>query len=544
MPHAIILLKFSMLKSFIVSLFLLLAYWGHSADPYPRNNNIDVKHYRFQLELNDTTNIIEGYAEVTILFKSKLSTCTLDLAGKSRSQAGMSVLSVQWNETNLEYSHRNDLLEIKLNAEAGQEVQLKIHYLGMPADGLIIGRNKFGDRTFFGDNWPNRAHHWLPVIDHPYDKASCEFIVIAPNHYQVVANGSLHERTVLPNARMLMHWREQDEIPTKVMVIGVARFATQLAGLINGTPVETWVYPQNRAAGFHDFSIATQVLNYFVQQLGPFPFEKLANVQSTTRFGGMENAGAIFYFENSVTGRNERETLIAHEIAHQWFGDSATENDWHHVWLSEGFATYMASLYLEKAYGKMQLMQHMADQRDEVISYYKENPSPIIDTTIVNIPEVLNTNTYQKASWFLHMLRRQVGEQVFWEGIRSYYQKYQYKNALTDDFMEIMEAKSGINLQTFFSQWLYASGHPQLAATWYFHDRKKKLIIEIIQKQEKPFDLNLDIGIKNGHGNTDLVTTRLIGKKTVVEFDYSERPLDLVLDPQISLLFEGEIHPK
>ncbi|MEQ9413808.1 MAG: M1 family aminopeptidase, partial [Cyclobacteriaceae bacterium] len=293
-----------------------------ATDPYPRNSNIDIQHYQFMIDLNDSDNTITGTTEVSILFKNSVSTFELDLVGKSQDGKGMTVSSVLQNKKPLKFSQQNDRLSITLNTppQVGEEIAIAIKYSGTPTDGLVISTNKFGDRTFFGDNWPNRAHHWLPTIDHPYDKASCEFIIIAPSHYQAIANGILVEKTNLPNNKTLTHWKETVVLPTKVMVIGVAKFAVTTAGVINNIPVETWVYPQNKEAGFGDFKMATDVLNYFIEHVGPYPYQKLANVQSTTRFGGMENASNIFYFENSVTGKNEREGLIAHEIAHQWFG--------------------------------------------------------------------------------------------------------------------------------------------------------------------------------------------------------------------------------
>lgn len=362
-----------MLKTISVLIIFLLAPPPlFATDSYPKNSNIDIQHYRFGIDLNDSTNTITGGTEVTILFKNSVSNFELDLIGKTPDGNGMVVSSVTQGKTPLQFSHKNNRLSITLqrSAQMGEEITLSINYKGIPSDGLVISTNKFGDRTFFGDNWPNRAHYWLPTIDHPYDKASCEFIVIAPSHYQAIANGILVEKTNLPNNRILTHWKEDMDIPTKVMVIGVARFAITTAGLIKNIPVETWVYPQNKEAGFIDYKIATTVLQYFIDHVGPYPYQKLANVQSTTRYGGMENASNIFYYENSVTGKNESEGLIAHEIAHQWFGDSASEMDWYHVWLSEGFATYFTNLYYEATYGKVELASRMADQRTEVVKYY------------------------------------------------------------------------------------------------------------------------------------------------------------------------------
>ncbi len=518
-----------------------------AGDPYPKNPAIDIQHYRFMLELNDSTNAIAGTAEVTILFKKKLPYLSLDLIGRSSNGTGMAVSAVRYGGESLAFSHEENRLGIALPAilRDGDTLHLQIHYSGIPGDGLVIGVNKFGDRTFFGDNWPDRARHWLPTIDHPYDKASCEFVVVAPNHYQVIANGLKVEQTSLPKNQMLTHWREQVPIPTKVMVIGVARFAAASSGQVNGIPVETWVYPQNRDAGFSDFSEAATILSYFNEQVGPYSYGKLANVQSTIRYGGMENAGNIFYFENSVTGKKEREQLIAHEIAHQWFGDSASEADWYHVWLSEGFATYFTNLFLEHKYGRERLQLQMQMQRKEVIAYFTKNPAPVIDTTIIDINRVLNTNAYEKGGWVLHMLRKEVGDAAFWAGIREYYSAYQNGNAITSDFKRIIEKVSGKDLDNFFDQWLRKSGHPKLTGIWRYETKSRKLYLEIKQVQGGAvFSTYLDIGIENADGSATIEKVLLRGKDNKYAFPLSQAPKSVVLDPDTWLLFEGEIHKK
>ncbi|MCB0488516.1 MAG: M1 family metallopeptidase [Cyclobacteriaceae bacterium] len=531
------------LFSFALLFLTFQVTWG--SDPYPRNYNIDIQHYRFSIEVNDSTNIIEGSSEITILFRNSLDQFDLDLVAKSNDGAGMTVRSISREGKAIDFSQAGERLSIKPGkVNQGDKVTFLINYYGQPRDGLIISKNMFGDRTIFGDNWPNRAHHWLPCIDHPYDKATCEFIVTAPGYYQTIANGILVEKKELPKGRTLAHWKEDKALPTKVMVIGVARFATSSAGMVDGVPIETWVYPQNREAGFVDYKVATQITDYFTDKLGAFPFEKLANVQSTTRYGGMENASNIFYFENSVTGKNERENLIAHEVAHQWFGDSASELDWYHVWLSEGFATYFTSLYLEHMYGKERLAQHMKQSRDEVITYFKNNPSAVIDTTFSDINRVLNTNSYEKGGWFLHMLRKKVGDETFWKGINNYYQLYQYGNAMTDDFRKVMEEVSKENLKEFFDQWLRRPGHPVLSANWTYNTRKKLLNISVVQTQEDVFNTALEIQIETSDGAKETITVPLDQRAVSMAKPLAKRPKKLTLDPHIWLLFEGEIEAK
>lgn len=526
---------------------LILPVWVLATDPYPRNPHIDVKHYQFQLALNDSTDRIQGEATITLFFRSGLKSVAFDLMSVNADGKGMQVTEVTDDKGNkLFFQHRDHRIKVDFTEEiaAGETRALRIVYNGIPADGLIISRNKFNERTFFGDNWPDRARHWLPGIDHPYDKAHIEFKVIVPEHYQVVATGKKIEETNLPRQQKLTHYREDADVALKVATIGVARFAVQLSGEPANVPVTTWVYPQNRTEGFSDFAVAPKVLQFFQEYLAPFPYSKLAHVQSKTRYGGLENAGNIFYFENSVNGKNEREGLIAHETAHQWFGNSASENDWHHVWLSEGFATYLTAVYLENTYGEERLMKEMQQDRMEVLAFYKKNQRPIIDTTITNINQVLSTNTYQKAGWVLHMLRHQVGSATFHQILRAYYNEYAHANATTADFQRISSAISGQNLDKFFRQWLYRGGHPQLQVKWRYVPARKEVLLDVLQAQaEPPFQFPLQIGIKTSTGQI-VENVAISDKKTSISIPCPEKPVEIVLDPYTVLLFEGTVTGK
>jgi aminopeptidase N len=411
-----------------------------------------------------------------------------------------------------------------------------ISYKGIPKDGLVIGENLFGDRTLFGDNWPNRAHYWFPCIDHPSDKAIFESHVTAPNHYQVIANGQLVEVTNLPDQFVYYNWKTSVALPTKIMVVGIARFAVQYIGSFEHIPISTWVYPQNKKEGFYDFSNAGSILKFFIETIGPYPYTKLANVQSKTRFGGMENAGNIFYSEKSVTGKQERETLIAHEIAHQWFGNSASEIDWPHVWLSEGFATYFTDLYVQHYKGEEAFREGMANKRNSVLNYYKRTKTPVVDMKTTNYMRLLNTNSYQKGAWVLHMLRKQVGHENFIKGIRNYYDRYKLSNASTNDFKRVMARVSGQNLDTFFDQWLFRSGQPILKIDWIYHENKVRLIVD--QMQENYFEFLLDLEFVMKDGSKQIKTVDVKHKSAPFVIDVEGEVKSITMDPECWLLYE------
>lgn len=529
---------------FLFFLFIL-PFVGYSQNSQPRPSDaIDVLDYKFRIELNDTTDRIGAISEITAKVKKTSSEIQIDLIGKTGDK-GMQVTEVKSKNTALKFSQQNDkvIITFPKPLSTGEQITFSVFYNGVPADGLIISKNKFGDRTFFADNWPNRGRNWLAIIDHPADKASVEWEVIAPLHYEVIANGVRVEETFLNKKQKLTRYNEDAPISTKVMVVGAARFAVEQAGVVNGIPVETWVYPQQRKDGFSDFAVGTKILDFFQNHVGPYSYKKLANVQSKTTFGGLENASAIFYNESLVTGTGKYEMTVAHEIAHQWFGDSASELDWPHVWLSEGFATYFAILFAEFTYGEDRRRQEMLNDRDQVLKYYKKDPTPIVKTNEPDPMKLLTANSYQKGSWFLHMLRKEIGDQAFWTGVRNYYREFKDGNALTEDFQRNMENASGKHLKPMFQQWLYKTGQPVIEVGWSYDEAAKVLKLDVKQLQKDGFfTFPLEIGIFSAESAIPTIQSIYINKESqTAELKIASKPAKIALDPNVNLLFEGKL---
>ncbi len=505
-------------------------------------SKIDVIHYKFELELSDQSDTIYGKAEIKVKLLQPVSFFPLDLVLQNSKGKGMKVDNISGPDVS-NFENYSDSLRIVLGTTRipGDTITFTVNYHGIPNDGLVISKNKYGHRTFFADNWPDRAHNWIPCIDDPADKASFEFIVTAPGHYQVISNGIQTEETNLPGNKKLTHWAEEIPLPTKVMVIGVAEFAVLHEGFVNCVPVSSWVFPENKSEGFKDYARAKDILAFLSDYIGPYPYKKLANVQSKTIFGGMENASAIFYFENSVTGKDLDESLLAHEIVHQWFGDMATEKSFAHLWLSEGFATYLTHIYMESKYGTDSLNRIMQNDREEIIDFVKKSDKPVIDS-ISPFMQLLNVNNYQKGGWVLHMLRRQLGDSVFHRIIRTYYDAYKGRNADTKDLQTIAENVSGKNLNTFFRQWLYTPGIPQMNITWKYNTKEKNIAITINQLQKKGvFRFPLDIFIQEKLSTPKLMTWMVSKNSETFTFPVKSKPVKVKVDPYTSLLFEGTV---
>jgi aminopeptidase N len=516
------------------------------ADTYPRQPGVDVQHYTFKLELRDDSDAIDGEATVAVRFAAEgVADLRLDLASADDKGKGMAVASVTSAGKDVKFEHKAGRINIAVEgAKAGESRSFIVTYRGVPATGLRIGKNKFGERTFFSDNWPDRARHWLPTIDHPYDKATSEFVVTAPAKYQVVSNGSLIEEIDLGDGRRTTHWKEGVPIASWLNALGVAQFASRHSGSVHGIPVEVWSYHQDADKGRAAFEgAALRSLDFYIETFGPFSYEKLGNVEAAGISGGMELASAIFYGERSVSGRAE-DHLVAHEVAHQWFGDAVTERDWDDVWLSESFATYGALLFTEHDRGRDAFVAGLKRARTTVFNYERRNPGrPIVHENLADMTKVLSPLVYEKGAWVLHMLRKRVGDEAFRAGLRLYYRRHRDGNASTDDFRRAMEEASGQDLAWFFRQWLNRPGSPSVRASWRFDPEKKEVVVELAQAQDgAAYRLPIEIGIATpGRDALRIEAVELTDTSRTFTFRSESEPTSLALDPNTWVLMDSKV---
>lgn len=549
-----IIFKNNMYLFFLITISSLLIKTFFFDDNYPKNLKIDAINYAFNIELSDKSDQISCELIVDIRFLgSGVKELRLDLinASSKLGNKGMVVSEVSSNGKMLSFSHKNDELIIHLPKPSliEQFSKYKIKYKGIPQSGLIIGDNKHGDRTFFSDNWPNLTRHWLATIDHPYDKAMCEFIVTAPDHYQIISNGLKIEESNINNNKRVTHWKQSVPIASWLFVLGAADFAVQYVDEFEGKSIQTWVFKQDREAGFYDFSEPTKkVLKFYSDNIGPFSYEKLANIQSNSVSGGMEAASAILYSDNSVVGdRNVRwRNVVIHEIAHQWFGNSVTQYDWDDVWLSEGFATYFTLLFIEHEYGREEFVKGLESSQKSVDSFYDKNPKyQIVHDNLKNMKNVTSSQTYQKGSWILHMLRGFLGNEVFWEGIKVYYNKYRDLNATTSDFKNIMEDVSNKDLNLFFDQWLYNPGIFKLKGNWKYNNKNQIIInIKQIQNDGSLFKMPIEVGIIYDDNVDHLEIIEVSKKSNSFIINVKKEPKNVILDPNYWILMNKDFRKK
>ncbi|MDQ7062885.1 MAG: M1 family metallopeptidase [candidate division KSB1 bacterium] len=514
---------------------LLVAAWllisaaiGQAQDE--RTQWFDVLHYDVFITVPDSGKLISGRTEIVLRAKKPFRRFRLDLAK-------MQPTLVERDGRPLEARQRDNQLEIVLRerAQPDEVVRVAVAYYGEPADGLIIRKNKYHRRTVFADNWPNRAHYWFPCVDHPSDKATVTFRITAPRRFQVVANGRFVRRIDHLNGWATTIYEEGVAIPTYCMVFGAAEFDIIANPESGRVPIHYWVFPQDAEDAIKEFDRSDEMLAYFENRFGPYAYEKLALVQSSTRFGGMENASAIFFSERSFGRPNSIEGTVAHEIAHQWFGDAVTPLDWQHLWLSEGFATYFGMQFFEYADGADRFHERLLESRERYLSRKKWHNRPIVTRVPEDLFQLLNPNNYTRGGWVLHMLRDMIGDRAFWKGIRQYVGTYRGRNVRTEDFRQVMETVSGRPLDWFFRQWVYQGGVPELRVTYDWKEKDKNLLVRIQQLQSKPI-MKLPVELEIVDRKVVRKRVWLAEREKVYTFYVSERPTHIRIDPEVKLL--------
>jgi aminopeptidase N len=517
---------------------------------YRRERAIDTwrpLHYSVNLKFNEGLGeIAEARTEIKVLALKPISQIDLDFGD-------MIIDSITVNYQVTRYEQRGGTLRIKLAEAQPKDSQFSIIvvYHGKPKDGLILTSDKDGKPSAIGDNWPDRVHHWIPSFDHPSAKATVSFTVTAPEQNQVVANGSLDR--VENNGKGMRTWsyNEKVPIPPYCMIVAIGQFARIDAGKPLSIPLTYFVPTSDRKYAAKGFSPAIPALRFFSQTVAPYPYEKLAMIIGATRFGGMENSSAIVFtsslFDPYPNAKMSKTfgtragivDVVAHEIAHQWFGDSVTESTWADLWLSEGFATYFAALFIQRYEGEQSFQEYMQQAAETCFRYEQRSRTPIFDRETEDLLKLLNANSYQKGAWVLHMLRSSLGDEAFFRGIRDYYNAHKNSTASTEDLRAALEKSSGQPLKEFFARWIYGTGHPHYELNWRW--RRGDLSINLRQLQPEPaFPNPLPIDVVTGSGRQRF-TIQPKGRETVEHFQVASEPSAIEVDPNNTVLKEISI---
>lgn len=413
----------------------------------------------------------------------ELEELTLHLSGTSQ--------VLQEGET---YFYDGRSLEIPLPADCEQG-KLSITYRAQPRAGLYFLRpdEQVPERPLqvWSQCQDEDAQHWFPCQDKPHVKMSTEIRVSVPHSMTALSNGELLSQETPEQGPWVFHYRLEEPHPAYLVTLVVGHFEewTEECVLPSGRsiPLRYLVPPGKLADGKRAFTGTAEMIQLFSEKTGvEYPWDRYTQVVvSDFIFGGMENTTATTMYEHILLDERaaldiESQDLVAHELAHQWFGDLVTCRDWSHAWLNEGFATFFEHLEKEARLGRDAYEQGVESDLDAyLLEASQDYQRPIVCREYEEPIDLFDRHLYQKGGLVLHMLRRQLGEDCFWRGVRQYLQTYRGQIVDTENFKRALEDSSGLSLERFFDHWVYRPGHPELKVS--VSQDAQQLLIEIQQ---------------------------------------------------------------
>jgi aminopeptidase N len=423
---------------------------------------------------------------------------------------------------------------------AGDTFTVRIRYEAAPEYAGFF----WNDTCAYTMSEPSSARYWFPCKDVPWDKASADIRTTVPEGVEVASNGLLIGRSRNAGTETF-HWKTDLPVATYLMCVTMSRnYAvwTDRYPTTGGDSVDcmNYVFLRDSAKAAVDFSNLPSAMAVFCDLFGAYPFEKygMAEVTRDFNYGGMEHQTMTTINASWFRGNQSRESGFVHEMAHSWWGDAVTLDDWPDIWLNEGFATYCEALFYERMNGRAGYMGEIESDRD---SYFAQAAKE--DFAVYDPPEGELFNwgiEYCKGSMVLHMLRRVVGDEAFFESLRSYFRAHRYGNASRVDFQSACESESGMDLQWYFDEWLDAPGYPSLRYDWQAAEtgigRRSgpdwELSLDIGQNPEgRIFQMPIDLRALGSDGAEADTTVWVLDETTQVRWILPFRPDSLVFDP-------------
>ena len=458
-----------------------------------RLRHFDVKHIKAELTLDTKKREVRGAVTHTLSpLHPYLTKVQLDCGSALKvTKATVGDKAATWA-----YSAKDAKLSVVLDKayEIGETFDLAIEYAGSPAHGLqfVLKDPAYPEKplSIWTQGESEDTHHWLPCYDYPNDRATSEMIITVEKPLFVVSNGTLVETKQNAGATTTYHWKMDVPHVSYLISLAVGDFAVY-HDKVGDLPLDYYVAKHVDEATARRFMGKTpQMIRFFGEAIGqPYPYVKYAQTCLPEFGGGMENISATSMTDGALRDEiaaleGDADGLVAHELAHQWFGDLLTCKDWSHLWLNEGFASYFDPLFAEHARGEDEFRLEM----DGALHGYLRNDldyrRPIVEPRYDTSVAMFDGMTYSKGACVLHTLRGVLGDSAWWKGIRGYVAANKLRVVETDDFRKAMEAASGKDLKWFFDQWVYHAGHPELKVRWHYEDADKTVRVQIQQTQK------------------------------------------------------------
>ena len=430
----------------------------------------------------------------------------------------------------------------------GQPFTLNVRYAAAPRRGLYFvapdAAYPHKPVQVWSQGQDEDSRHWFPCFDFPHQKATSELVVTVPEDLYVLSNGALVATEDDVGAKTkTYHWRQDVPHSCYLITLAAGDFS-EIQERADGVPVLYYVQRGREEEARRTLANTPDMVQFFAEKLGvPYPYNKYAQVfVADFIFGGMENTTATTLTETALLDERAHldytmDSLVAHELAHQWFGDLLTCHDWSHGWLSEGFATYFDALYKEHHEGEEEFRYWMANVAQ---AYFAEDPGryrrPLVSNVYHEPIDLFDRHLYEKGALVLHMVRYLLGDALFWRSMHHYVTEHRAQSVVTLDLQRAIEEATGRNLEGFFQQWVYSAGYPEFKVEYSWEEEQKAAKLKVTQTQSTQqstpvFRMPVDVEFTTAAG-TEVRRIGVSEKEHTFYLPLPEKPLSVRFDPQ------------
>lgn len=539
-----------LLLAFFISILLISSLFAQNNRPnFNRVRTYDVQHYIIRISFDRTAKRVFGDTTVQLKpLSANFSQFELD----SEDMVYDSV-KLETNGTDLKYQLVGKKIKITLdrNYSPNDLISIRFKYSSRPKRGIyfVPAERTRGEISRAAQIWtqgePEYAHHWFPSYDFPDDKATTEQFITVEKDETAIGNGELLETIENSDNTKTFHFKMPVRHSVYLVSFVVGKYI-KIEDKYKNIPLGVYLYPGRERLAEIAFGKTKEMFRIFEDLTKiDFPFNKYDQtiVANYEEFAAMENITATtlsdkeVFFAEFDFGKPLVEDIVAHELAHSWFGNLVTCRNWAELWLNEGFATFMEAAYREKMYGREQYIQKI---RDDVEEHFAENKPKRSRHGLYNQlarpdDSIFDTTTYQKGGAVIHTLREQIGDKAFWKAVNIYLNRHKFENVETSDLQRAMEEASGQKLDWFFAQWVYGGGHPQIEVKQNYDAEKKVLTLNLKQIQEtdklvsEVFILPLDVEIQT-QSKTYTEKLKMEKREQTFTFKVSNQPQNVVID--------------
>jgi aminopeptidase N len=522
-------------------------------EPFARSKDYDLQHSKIALKFDlEQKKVIGDVTHTLSILKEGTEKLWFD-------SVGLAIQSVTVNKAAAKFEAKDGRLIVPLAnaAKAGQKLDVEIKYEGKPTKGLyfILPDKDYPDRPkqIWTQGESEDTRYYLPTYDYPNDRLTTETILTVPAAWITVSNGKLIGVTDAGNGNKTWTWRENLPSSTYLITVVAGEF-DEVKETWRGIPV-TYYAPKGRGDRLKlNYGRTPAMLEFFSKRLGvDYPWEKYAqSMVDDFVAGGMENSSATTNTSTSLTHEKlaheyttGEDPLISHELGHQWFGDLVTCKDWGNIWLNEGFATFMERLWVEHNFPKDQIAYEMWNDARDWFENEGLYTKPIVRHDFDDSSE-FDGNAYNKGGWVLMMLRHQIGEDAFYAGLKHYLEVNRGKNVVTADLTKAIEEATHVNVDPFFSQWIYGAGAPKFDVSYSYDEAKRQVLLKVKQTQKLEgkvgvFRVPVDVEIATSAGAKTYPIT-VAKAEEAFELPAEGAPLLVLFDKGGHLLKSAEFH--